>query len=631
MRLPVTNPQRGVQSLGRRDIRAPMRVANAGLKAAQYEGQGLKNLGAAAQEVGLYMERRNDENAVHEFNTEYLKAQAEAERALGLVSNPTLSTQTPGMSGLDYKKTITVPTPDGGTEEVERTEVPNYEVGGQWLTSKLNDIRDASLNNMSSRRAKEKFAAQFGLLQAKVHSTASGTFRAQRTSDRKGGYALNKEKYLRSSDEEGAKALAFQAFASRTINGEELAEDILAIETRIDTDYYANKLGQADDQASLELVLDEIDEGYIVDGQTGEIRKARLTAAQLRTMRAHANTKLDEEDAATAVRHDEGKDVAVQNYLQGTLTLSALKQMHAADLIDNTTAMAMAARVRTQSKEGLTLKSQPGLVDSLTKQILNVRVVDPGETTTEDNFQMMQEQIRIAQSGLLPNGQPMPGKAPLTGADAQKLLTLLDQQRKRVYDTPDVQAAEDNLRAITKMPPRGSMSILEDTEETRRKQLSFNNAVNGLHDYMSRYGTLANPQQWVKDNADMFDPEVQALGNLQAFAESIPGAKLVPYLQKQEDPTMPHTAEQYKAAIGKAVALDGLDWEQARLYYDKLEGLDGDAVQTPGAKEALANEVRAAEVEEAKRVEGLWFYERWFDDPSKPTPVSKPGTGGDEM
>ena len=85
MKLPVARRQ-GVQSLGRRDINAPMRVANAGLRAAEYEGAGLKAWGALATDVSGYLQDVQDQNAVDEYNTEYLKAQAEAERALGLAS-----------------------------------------------------------------------------------------------------------------------------------------------------------------------------------------------------------------------------------------------------------------------------------------------------------------------------------------------------------------------------------------------------------------------------------------------------------------------------------------------------------------------------------------------------------------
>ena len=53
MAIQPANPARGVQSLGRRDVGAPIAAANALASAARYEGAGLMAIGAAVLSIAL--------------------------------------------------------------------------------------------------------------------------------------------------------------------------------------------------------------------------------------------------------------------------------------------------------------------------------------------------------------------------------------------------------------------------------------------------------------------------------------------------------------------------------------------------------------------------------------------------
>lgn len=616
MAIRPANPAREVQSLGRADVGAPLAIANAVANAAQYEGRGLMALGRGLDEVRQVVQQRVDQHAVDELNEQWLLAQAEAVRAMEAIRQPTMRADDPGLEGLEFQRTLRVAGPAGATE-VELRDVPTYEIGGEYLTRRLEAIREAASENISDGRARKQFAAKWALREAELHVEAAGIMREARMADLRGSYQHQVESALQLDDEDSARSVANQAFAMRVINGQELAAELKRISERIDLQHYSRALGRTDTQAGLEALIQEVEEGLIVDPATGSRRQARATPDQLWAIRQQANAKLGQLDQARARRYDEGHRAAVAGLLEGSLTRGKLRALVASDAIAPGTAAALAESLRVAANRAPA--SSPGLKDAFLRRINSIWAVGEGQTVT-GNADALRAQLTMAAHGVDPKtGLPTPGAPRLTGDDFGELMTALNTVVRRIDDDPRFKQADDVLRAASAVGPAGSAWMGDASQIDSLR--AYNAGRVALTDYINTAGMNADPLAWARENRDIFDAKNYAAKTVRDFMGTRSYATIGAFVPA--DPGTEVTREVLVDALAHAQGIGAVNAEIARVIYDQLHGLDGPAFVVPGAEQVI-KELPPESAPFWRRLPGAsWF----FDDEAGAQEV-KPGAEG---
>ena len=615
MAIQPANPARGVQSLGRRDVGAPIAAANAIASAARYEGAGLMAIGAAAGDVQKLIQERLDQRAVEELNEQWLLAQAEAQRAMTAISSPTMPADTPGLEGIDYQRTLAVAGP-GGVERVERTDIPTYEVGGEWFATRMQTIREAAEENLSDSRSRKKFAAQWALKEAELQAKVVGHLREQRNADLRGSYQRQVDQYLQLADEGGAKALARQAFAMRVMNGEQLAQELQRIEQRVDLQYYTERLAASDSQAQLEALIQEAEAGEVLDAETGAVRRARSTPEQLWQVRQQANAKLGQLDQARSRRHDEGRREAVVRLADGNLSRAWIRSAVASDQLDPGVGASLLESLRVAANRAPV--STPGVVDAYARRINSIWVVGEGETVSA-NASRLRAELTMAAHGIDPaTGKPTPNAPRLTGEDFGKLMSQLDTVSGRFDNDPRYQDAVKAIESASGVPPAGS--FWDPSPGNLASMRARNAGILAMRDYIDSAGLNADPRAWAQQNADAFKAENWTAKTVREFSESPNYALVAPFVPEPKGGTL--TREAVIDGIGSAMAHGVIPPEVARAMHDQVHGLDMPA--TPVAPpEAMPSPLPADDLP-------WWNPRGWFGDDDQPSGVRRvePGAQG---
>lgn len=544
-------------------------------QAAELEGRGLEELGATLGQVAEYMDRRADQQAVSEYNEQLLYAQAEATKALGLLDGPSMAVDTPGMESLEFERTVTIPDPSGGTKTIPRDAVPTYEVGGPWLAQRMTSIRDSALSNLKDARSKKKFASEWALIDAKATSSNASNMRELFIADKRGGYELNREQFVQLGDEENARALAFQAFASRIITADQLASDLETIGQDIDLGYYGQRIAVADDAPDLDMLIEQSEAGVILDAQ-GEPRKARLTPDQLWTVRQRANTKRQQLDKARDEVHRAGAVEGTTRFMDGSLTVGWLREQVAIDKLSHTQALNFEQKLHTRATS-TTTSTNPEALNSFRVKIRNLRWQSGGAGRVSQRYTELRDELYLAANGITPDGYSVRPQLSISGKDYNTLMGELDSERGRIDDDPTYKQAVDSIRSTTGVVPGLDFGL----EGNAGRLLAYDAAKRGLDDYIDRYGAEAKPLDWVRDNRELFDPQKYGAENLREFAE-LRGSTLTRYLPPavaaatkdwSRGQEWPVTAPMYSAAIYDALRAGDLTYEGAMLLYDQLNGI----------------------------------------------------------
>ena len=572
MKIPGANPRRPVQSLGRQNIGGPMRVADAQARAAEYEGAGLRALGLAIEDIGAEMKRRADEEAVHEFHVQSKLAQAEVTRLLGVLSQPSMPADAPGMNELQFDRNIAVKNDDGSVDMVPRQQIPMHEVGGQYFERQMDGIRDSVSANFKDRRGREKWLANFELVRAQQSVKVAMTLRERRREARKAGMFLQLDDYKRSGNEAGARSLLDQSFYAATITPDEYQQEVDRLAVDIDDRAVQQAIAGAETQDDINTVMEHIEAGVIIDLDTGETRQYRGDMDELATLVTRVNNKQQRFERTRKQRHDEGTATAVQLYATGRLNTATLLSLHHEDKISNSTLLSMTKTLREDARRARTDAEKPRsnkqVRAAIWTEAATIAQRANEETPASELAANLEATIVAHVTGFYADGTPVPDQLRLSDTDGQQLILRVRQNVDEGYSSPQFKSALERINAQTNYN-----SLVDSALKINQHRLMANQQQRQLlREYHDAGGR--DYDSYLDKLDQTHNPEIFKAKNLGDFRREM-DAELMPYvppltrkLLEGTDTTQSFQIEAMRAAI---MASDYTD-EQKRDLMDRLDG-----------------------------------------------------------
>lgn len=156
MRLLQTNPNWQVQSLGREDISAPIRVAEAEGRASIAKGNAIKGLADTVAGISMDIYQRDENEKVGDYYATSIKSMQDTKAFLNRETIPVGEIP----EGVNYEKSAPVSMPDGSIVMQERTAIPTHEISEQIFQRSVDSIHKVGKETLS-KRGYEAFYGKF--------------------------------------------------------------------------------------------------------------------------------------------------------------------------------------------------------------------------------------------------------------------------------------------------------------------------------------------------------------------------------------------------------------------------------------------------------------------------------------
>ena len=251
MKLPSIQYERQVQRFGRQNIMAPQRIANIQASAAAVEGQGLRAIANGLGQLGESLAQISKQQAVDEYNNALAQAEIEMVKAEAQINaGPEVNVSDfPEVGQIGYDFNVPQAKADGsGVEMISAPVAPTWEVSVPAYSKRLQNIQDKALAGMSNSRAKQKFAAEFGLMRARAEAKQMAIASKQRKEFNLIRAQFAVEKYVQAGDEERAKGLIKQLVATNQIPAVEGMKMWSELEYTIDANHMVRILANGSNE-----------------------------------------------------------------------------------------------------------------------------------------------------------------------------------------------------------------------------------------------------------------------------------------------------------------------------------------------------------------------------------------------
>ena len=445
----------GVQSLGRRDISLPARLAVA-------ESAALKKLPGVIEAWNFADESSDTAEKIAIYREALRTKQAELQNAKMIDVTPY------GHLDLEYEESAVV------EDEQGRKMVPAYMVRNKIYDYEQEQIyRDTYGTLRTQAQQKDFLSATSNLTAVSASSIVKATI-----TETQAGQKSRYKAAIQSAVKEGNQVLAEQHLQKAYLTGHYTPEEVFEERNKINIGVQQNRINAAytsDDKFQLMDMEDALrmNQRILPDGSLGtwDLKPKELAAQADRFERKVKRI----EEAEVAQRKEDAKQRSSDVLMGGLLTMQETKEpMSMADTIvmlgnmnasDRKTFMASR---KAWGKEYQSLKKEPNteVIDSLHAEVNSLFL--PGEKPPNERLAAVIESINIAQ-GMDPVTGDMTGKVLIHGEQASQLIQKAINAQRTVINTPAYEQAQDFMyqnmtggtrAAFTVLDKRGPMAIV---------------------------------------------------------------------------------------------------------------------------------------------------------------------------
>jgi len=539
MKLPGIEYKTAVQSLGRRDVNAPIRVANA-------------EAGAISQwgEVGKDLYDIIEQDRTDQANSDFIDKIGEFKKAYG-TKKWFAPDEIPNDLGID-------------TEGRDR--IPAYEAYPRMYDAFMKQTMEESsmktLPGPSRDRYLEAKSDRINQESAQTQINASQVAHAAIKKDQKDriDLAMDEKKY--------GKAIAL--INTYTGTDAERATEVMRVAKGMDNDSYSSYIMLSNTHTEIDRVEEYALAGKIVDAD-GTVRSTVLNSDEMWAIRNKIESRRTEFGKERTRRQEAVVQGDVVELLAGTLTENTISEQVATDKISSTQGLTLREKLKTGANRiGESNKASLGFFK---QQIRNIRYMRDSDELVSEKAENIKARLRYAASGMDEGGYNT-GDPSINGNDYDTLLDVLEKEVNLHTKQPEYKNAKKSISTFTGLDQFdvNMESIMDESPAIVRAYLDFQTE---LDDYMDRMGDEADPMAYVREVQDRFSPAHYIEGETAKFVKSYPA-----YAKPETGESKFYTngvldTDKVKEDVFKRFSNNDLTMDEARLAVERFspEGL----------------------------------------------------------
>lgn len=487
--LPVNSNWR-VQSLGRRDIDAPMREANAKVRAAN----AWKSLdGSAARRASSLLADIADQSSSQEAQSLYVKALGRFnELENKMYTTQQFDMKSPEMKGIQYDDSFTK-TVDGSPVTGNYGYAPKHVVGAEVWSSGSNSIMEEIAGEASTDKVR-------GMVNNKLQATITAKNQSvgrhvteAAIADRKTSLKFGIDESMRAGDLPGALMLSEEGYRRGIINQKEANDYDARSYQQNDLRIFREEIANSETEASLTKVANTavFAESYLSSGQRAQISNEALSKSRLIHQRIKEKVTLTQDE----------------NEMQAMVDFHT----NSTDVEQLLTERSMYNRAGFTRLYKFMTTTTPKYSDGFTSDMFEKRIMNVQFYSSENN------PVATTQVEIMNDMQQAVLRGTLTYNDFKQNAEQLDKNAKAPFKRQPYEQTKvsiltsllDGLDAstIASIASGGINMPALMTEAMGNKPAVAAlglRAINDLNAYVRNYGYQADPVKWWKENKESY-------------------------------------------------------------------------------------------------------------------------------